>query len=102
MPVPNYKHRYRTDPAFRAKEIQRIKRTHIANSTSPVYLELVRQRKMRWSHKNSIWVHEQAIERLKRKIRGKDRLIEELELAWGKERSIRKSSGPQAAQGPSL
>lgn len=90
MPVSSYKRRYRTDPVFRASECLRTKLNRIENSTSPAYLELARQRIKRCKFKNSIWIHQQAIQRFRRKIRAKDRLIEELELVWGKERAERK------------
>jgi hypothetical protein len=105
VPTPNYRHRYRTEPEFRAQEILRTKLNHIKNSSSPAYMELTRQRKMRSTYKDSIWIHQQAIQRLKKMIKAKDRIVEELELVWGKERADRKRLAQgierveQAAQG---
>jgi hypothetical protein len=102
VPVPDYRHRYRTDPEFRAQECKRTRVNHIKNSTSPAYLELTRQRGKRSKYKSSISIHQEAIQRLRRKVGAKDRLIEELELVWGKERADRKraASGPQDVRPP--
>jgi hypothetical protein len=35
-------------------------------------------------------IHQQAIQRLEKMIKAKDRIVEELELRWGKERADRK------------
>jgi hypothetical protein len=94
----DYKHRYRTDPEFRAKEILRTKLNHAKNSASPLYLELTRQRHMRYTYKDSIEIHREAIHRLQRMIKAKSRVIEELELAWGKERADRKRAAAESAK----
>ena len=48
------RNRYRVNPEYRARCLERVKANHAAKASDPAYRELVRVRKLIWQRRESI------------------------------------------------
>lgn len=76
--------RYRNDPAYRQRCIERAAKNHAANVASPTYRKLIATRKTLWQVKESISTFRRRIKALQQRVESLNRRKEELELAFGR------------------
>ena len=95
------KSRYRTDPEFRARELQRRQDYHQKNKQSQNYLDCIAQRKAIYTTQEAIEYHRNRIHTLQKRLTRQIYRKEELEIAWGKERAERKAALRLANSGTS-
>jgi hypothetical protein len=82
--------RYKEDPVYRQKAIDRVKSTHAMNMALPVYRELRKMYTTIENYEISIELHRRKIKMFQQRLKKAIRKKEELQLEFGKIRSERK------------
>jgi hypothetical protein len=82
--------RYRKDPEYRRRMIDRSRKNHERNLESPTYRRLLKTRYQLYNFRESIRVYREKIEALQKRIFNVNLLKEKLELQFGQERAARK------------